>query len=73
MCTRVMYRLFNGALSISDCVVLNDKMNNELVRMQREAATVNFESNHLSGSTEENNFIHCLQPLPPIIHLLHPF
>jgi hypothetical protein len=34
-------------------------MNNELVRMQTEAATVYFESKYLSGGTEKNHFIPC--------------
>lgn len=59
MCTRVMYSLFNGGVSTSDCVVLNDRLNDDLVRMQKEAATVYFESKHFSGATEENHIIPC--------------
>jgi hypothetical protein len=71
MCTRVMYSLFNDAVSISDCVVLNDRMNNELVRMQKEATTVYFESKHLFRGTEENHFIPCRTAYSPYLPLFN--
>jgi hypothetical protein len=54
-----MHRLFNDAVSSSDCITSNDKMivNNELGRIRKEAAVAYFGvlSLQLTVATEQNH------------------